>query len=254
MAKAEAVKIKRSDFFRVPLSEIVVEDNFNVREDMGDIESLAKSLAKMGQKVPMIGKRSLGKFIVTAGHRRLAAAQLANEKFGANIETMDFMIGEKDDESRILTMLLDGEGAKALTNAEMVAGIDRLLKSGMKRKAIIDSLVFGDSQAQKYNLVKAAEAPEAIQDLLAEGVISVAKVNELQRKANSDEELIELAEQAVADKKAGKKAPKVNATVAKLEEALSLADPTTAKYAVVKSIVNRLKSGATAEDIAKLLK
>jgi len=82
MAK-EAVKIKRSDFFRVPLSEIVVEDNFNVREDMGDLTPLAKSLAAMGQKVPMIGKRSLGKFIVTAGHRRLGAAQLANEKFGA---------------------------------------------------------------------------------------------------------------------------------------------------------------------------
>lgn len=252
MAK-EQLKIKRSDFFQVPMSDIVIEDNFNVREDMGDLMPLAKSLAKMGQKVPMIGKRSLGKFIVTAGHRRFAAAQLANEKLGANIVAMDFMSGEKDDNSRILTMLLDGEGAKALTNVEMVAGIERLIASGMKKKDIIASLVFGDSQAQKYNLVKAAEAPQELKDLLADGQISVAKVNALQRQAGSDEELIELATQFVADKKAGKTAPKVNATIAKLEDALSLAGKTT-KAIGLKAIVNRLKSGASAEEIAKLLK
>jgi ParB/RepB/Spo0J family partition protein len=253
MTKTE-VKIKRIDFFRVPLSEIEVEEGFTVREDTGDLMPLAKSLAAMGQKVPMIGKRSKGKFIVTAGHRRLAAAQLANEKLGANIEAMDFMVGEKDDDSRVLTMLLDGEGAKTLTNPEMVAGIARLLSNGMKKKAIVDSLVFGDSQAQKYNLVKAAEAPAEIAELLESGQISVAKVNALQRQANSDEELVELAQKAAADKKAGKKTPKVNATIAKLEEAIGIAGKTQPKAAVLQAIVNRLKSGASAEDIAKMLK
>jgi len=100
------------------------------------------------------------------------------------------------------------------------------------------------------------------------GDISIALVNEIQREAKGDEaKQIELAEEAVANaasestdgkkKKAtssNAKTSKVSADVAKLEAALALADATTAKAANLKAIVNKLKSKASAEDIAKLLK
>lgn len=245
--------IKKSDFLKVLLTAIIVEDGFNVREDMGDIDALAKSFAAQGQKQPLKGRRVGDTIVLTAGHRRLAAMKLANEKYGATIMRADVITDKSSDQDRVLEMLLDGEGAKSLTNSEMVTGIDRLIAMGMKKKDIIASLVFGDSQAQKYNLVKAAEAPQELKDFLAAGEISVAKVNALQRQAGSDEELIELATQFVADKKEGKTAPKVNATIAKLEDVLSLAGKTT-KAIVLKAIINRLKSGASAEEIAKLLK
>jgi len=257
--------IQKSDFYKVALAAIVVEAGFNVREDLDGIDELAQSIAKEGQLTPAIGYKVRGedKFVLTAGHRRLAAIKLANEKYGANITHLTLMAGKADDKSRVVTMLLDGDAAKSLSNEEMVKGIKRLLDAGMDRKEIIASLAIEKSQAQKYNLVKAAQAPQEVQDMLDAGVITVATVNKLQRESSNDEELVALAKEAVKDaQEQGKKKAtgsntknkKVSADVAKLEEAIELADPTSAKAAMLKAVVNKLKSKASAEEIAKLLK
>jgi hypothetical protein len=76
---------------------------------------------------------------------------------------------------------------------------------------------------------------------------------------------VKLAEDAVANAKTAPEGKKKKATssnsktkkvsdVEKLEEALSLVDSSNSKTAVLKAIVNKLKSKASAEDIAKLLK
>jgi len=261
--------IQKSDFFKVAIAAILVQEGFNVRKDMGDIDALAQSIAAIGQKVPLIGVKVRGKdeFTLTAGHRRLAAIKLANEKYGANITHANVMSDKGDDKGRVLTMLLDGEGAKKLTAAELAAGFKRLKEEhGMKPKEI--GATVGISQAQVYNILAVAKAPEAIQKMVEAGDISIALVNEIQREAKGDEaKQIELAEEAVANaasestdgkkKKAtssNAKTSKVSADVAKLEAALALADATTAKAANLKAIVNKLKSKASAEDIAKLLK
>lgn len=251
--------IKKSDFFKVLINAIVVEEGFNVREDLEGIDELAQSIATIGQQVPIVASKIKGeeKFLLTAGHRRLAAIKLANEKYGAEIDYVNIMAGDSSDESRTMVMLLDGNGAIPLTNQEMVKGIGRLLEMGVDQKEIIASLALSKSQAQAYNLVAAAKTPKAVQKMIEEGVISVAKVNALQRKAGSDNELVELAEAAAAEgrkPKAEKTERKVSSDIATLEAALELADPTTAKAALLKSIVNKLKAKASPEDIAKLLK
>jgi hypothetical protein len=135
----------------------------------------------------------------------------------------------------------------------MVKGIERLLEMGVDQKEIIASLGMGKSQAQKYNLIAVAKAPKAIKKLVDEGVISTAKVNEIQRATKNEDEQVKLAE--AASKQGRKpKEKKVSADIAKLEDALALSDPTTAKAAWLKAIVGKLKSKASAEDIAKLLK
>jgi len=259
--------IQKSDFYKVAISAILVEDGFNVRKDMGDIDALAQSIAAIGQQVPIIATKVRGedKFRLTSGHRRLAAIKLANEKYGANITQVNVMAASGDEKSRVLTMLLDGEGAKKLTSAEMAAGFARLKEMGMKPKEIGASV--GISQAQVYNILAVSKAPEAIQKMVEAGEISVALVNEIQRETKDADEQVKLAEEAVAN--AGVEAPegkkkkatssnantsKVSADVAKLEAALELADPTTAKAAVLKAVVNKLKAKASAEEIAKLLK
>jgi ParB/RepB/Spo0J family partition protein len=264
MSKEEKT-IQKSDFYKVSIDAIVVEDGFNVRHELVDIDSLAQSIAKEGQINPVIGYKVRGeeKFVLTAGHRRLAAIKLANEKYGAGITHINLMAGKNDEKSRVVTMLLDGEASKSLTTEEMVLGIARLLALGVSNKEIMASIAIGESQAQKYNLIKAAKAPEPIQAMLKNGDISVAGVNKLQRETKSEEELVVKAQEAVekAKQKGSTKATtgtagkdKVSADVAKLEEALSLADPTTAKYAVLKAVVGKLKKKASAEEIAKLLK
>ena len=260
--------IQKSDFFKVLISAIIVEKGFNVRQDMGDIDALAQSIAAIGQQVPLIATKVRGEdaFKLTSGHRRLAAIKLANEKYGAGITQVNVMSASGDEKNRVLTMLLDGEGAKKLTAAELASGFKRL-KEEFKMKPQDIGASVGLSQAQVYNIIAVAKAPEAIQKMVENGDISVALVNEIQRTTKDAEEQVSLAEEAVANAKAeapeGKKkkatssnakTSKVSSDVAKLEAALELADPTTAKASLLKAIVNKLKSKASAEDIAKLLK
>lgn len=262
--------IKKSDFFKVLLSAIVVEAGFNVRRNMGDIDALAHTIANIGQQVPLIGTKVKGedKFILTSGHRRMEAIKIANEKYGANIEYVDVMGAKGDEKTRTLTMLLDGEASKKLTASELASGFARLKTLGMNPKEIGESV--GISQAQVYNILKVGSAPDEIQKMVEEGLISVALVNEIQRTTKDEEEQVKLAKDAVANaqtevdsegktkkKKAtssNAKTSKVSADVTKLELALSLADNTTAKYAILKAVVNKLKSKSSAEDIAVLLK
>jgi len=254
--------IKKSDFYKVLISAILVEDGFNVREDLEGIEELAKSIASIGQQVPLVASKVVGedKFLLTAGHRRFAAIKLANEKFGANIEYVNVMAGSSDEQSRTMTMLLDGNGAIPLTNQEMVKGISRLLEMGVKQKEIVSSLAMSKSQAQAYNLIAAAKAPKEIKKLLEDGVISLAKINEIQRNTNDEKEQVELAETAAAvgrkprAKNGENSEKKKNPVIATLEAAIELSDPTSAKVATLKAIVRKLNAKASAEDIAKLLK
>lgn len=249
---AEDKAIKKTDMLKVRLDAIEIEEGFNVREDYGDVDTLAKQIARQGQKQPLKCVRKGNRVILTAGHRRFDAIKLANEKYGANIEYALVITEKVDDKARVLEMLNDGEGSKPLTNSEMIKGISRLLEMGVSRKEIVDSLGIGLSQAQKYNLVSAAEAPKPVQKMIEKGEISVAKVNEIQRSTKDEQEQIKLADET---SKQGRKArTKKQSTVELLEEAISLADPTSAKVANLKAIVRKLKSGATAQDIATLLK
>lgn len=256
------VAFKRTDVLKVPVNAITVEEGFNVREDLGDIPALAKSLASLGQKVPLKGVKQGDTILLTAGHRRLAAAKYANEKLGANIETLLVLTERLDEKARVMEMLLDGDGSKPLSNKEMVKGIQRLLEQGVKPKEIAESLAMSKSQAQVYNLIKVTKAPTPVIKMIEEGLISVAAVNKLQRETDTEEELLEQAEQAVADaKEKGKKKAtggntkkKKLSDVDKLEEAIKLSDPTAPKVATLQAIVNKLKKGADAEAIAKLLK
>jgi len=259
MSKTVEKNIKKTDIMLVLLSAILVEDGFNVREEMGDIDALARSIAKMGVRNPLEGRKVGDKVMLTAGHRRLLATSVANKKYIGKpgflqepIERVKVLTTKGSDIDRNLVMLLDGEGAKSLTNPEMVKGIARLIDAGMKPKDIIDSLGVSLSQAQKYNLVKAAKAPAAVQALLEEGKVSLATVNKLQREAADDAELIDLVNEAVESGE--KSTKKVSADVKRLEDALALADPTSAKAAMLKAVVNKLKAKASPEDIAKLLK
>lgn len=259
MSKTIEKNIKKTDFLKVLISAIIVEKGFNVREDMGDIDALARSIATIGQDEPLKGRRIGDKILLTRGHRRLAAISIANKKYIGKpgflqepITRVDVIPSKDNDERRVITMLLDGEGSKLLTNAEMVKGISRLLETGMPKKDIIHSLGVSLSQAQKYNLVKAAKAPEAVQKMMEEGKVSLATVNKLQREAKDDAELIDLVNEAIESGE--KSTKKVTADVQRLEDAIALADPTSAKTAMLKAIVNKLKAKASPEDIAKLLK
>ncbi len=259
--------IQKSDYYKVAIDAIEVEEGFNVREDLKGVDELAKSIATVGQNTPIEGYKVRGeeKFVLTKGHRRLAAVKLANEKYIGKpgyleepITHMIVMAGSSDEKDRTIGMLLDGEASQPLTNKEMVQGINRLIEMGVEPKEIVRSLALTKSTAQAYNLIAAAKAPKAVQKMIDEGLISVAKVNSLQRSTTSDKELIEAVEEFIDEKKANEGKPKVKAEkkgeLAILKEAIELADKTSSKAQLLKAIVRKLESKASAEEIAKLLK
>lgn len=254
--------IQKSDYFKVALDAIIVEKDFNVREDLEGLDELAKSIATIGQETPIEGYKVRGedKFVLNKGHRRVAATHIANEKYIGKpgylekpITHMNLMAGSSDEKQRVIGMLLDGEASRPLSNKEMIKGINRLLAMDVPQKEIVQSLSLTKSVAQAYNLIAAAKTPKAVQALIDQGLISSAKVNSLQRKAKkSGELLIDLVENFVEN---GDE-PKVKKTsvIEKLEAVLESADKTTVKGAFLKALVNKLNADASVEDIAKLLK
>ncbi len=280
--------IQKSDFFKVLLSAILIEKSFNPRFNLTKLDELARSIATIGQKTPIEGFKVRGKdeFVLTAGHRRMAAIAIANKKYIGKegylqepITQVNLIAGAKDEKTRLLTALLDGQTEK-LTNAELIGGCTRLAE--FMKPADIGQAI-GRSQAQVYNFLAVAKAPQVIQDMVKDNLISVALVNQIQREAKGNEEKqIKMATDAVgnaqedeptpvsgggatapakAPAKPAKKATaknantnKVSADVAKLQEALALSDETSVKGSLMKALINKLKSKASAEDIAKLLK
>lgn len=67
------------DLVRVPVAGIF-PDPENLRDDVGDVTELAASIRETGLLQPIVARRRGEILIVVAGHRRLAALQLLDEK------------------------------------------------------------------------------------------------------------------------------------------------------------------------------
>lgn len=131
----------RSDQYRIPLDNITIDPKFNVREDYGDINELAKNIAENGQNIAGIIRYEDGKAILVDGHRRFKAINLANKKYKADIPNFKCVKEERgaNEESRIICMLSTSLG-KPLTPLEQAAAIKRLIDYGYKQTEIAKKL------------------------------------------------------------------------------------------------------------------
>jgi ParB family chromosome partitioning protein len=120
---------KRTDIMLVDPRNITVEEGFNVRKDMGDLEGLAHSVVTDGVIVPIEGYkvRSEDRYVLTDGHRRLAAVKLAL-KFHAEgkagfedvskIQLIRLIPSSANIKDRLYIMAITGEKKKDLTDLE----------------------------------------------------------------------------------------------------------------------------------------
>lgn len=270
-------EVRGRETFMIPISKIEIEKGFNPRKknNFGDIDELAQSIAKGGQEDPaeLFKVRGEDRYILTRGHRRMMAIAIANEKYigkdgymTEKITELEAFKGSSDLKDRLIAAMRDSGGnIVKLTNAELIATFARLQDEvGVSPKELIGIVPM--STAQAYNVLAVLKAPKAIQKMVQDDLISIALVNQIIRKTKDLDKQVELAEEAVGKAQVETPEGKVKKATAKhssaktlspievLEAALELADPTTAKAALVKSIVNKLKKKASAEDIAKLLK
>jgi ParB-like partition proteins len=179
-------KTKKTDIMLVDPKNIVIVGD-NIRQDLGDIEQLASSIAEVGIQIPLKGKKVRGedKFELVDGHRRFTAIQLLLSR-GVDIGFIPVSPYLGNSEDRLITMLATGVGQKELTPVEQADGVKKLLSFGYNTDEIAKKI--GKSLPHIYHLLKLSEAPRSIKKLIADGKVSANVVVEIIREFPDDEE------------------------------------------------------------------
>lgn len=200
---AEVLETKRSDVLNIDPRNIEVMEGFNVRKDYGDIDALADSIRANGVIVPLRGFKEGEKFIITDGHRRLAACMKLVEE-GVTMR-VPFVSGGKgyNEERRIIDMIISNDG-KNLNPVEEAEAITRLSNLGLTDKEI--SQKTGRNIVTISGLKSIASAPTKVKRMIESGQIAATEVLQIVRKEKDASKVVEVIERAVESAKAsGKK-------------------------------------------------
>lgn len=211
----ETLKTKKTDLMLIDPRNIVIEDEFNVRSDYGNIDELAKSIVEVGQLEPiMVAKqRGTDQYILTDGHRRMKAILKAIEN-GNSIQYVKAIVTSGNMEDRIFAMVITGIGKKPLNNLEEGEAYKRLKAYGYEVKDIAAKV--GKSLPHIYNMLKLADVPQQVKKHIIKGDISGNTVVSLLKDVKTADDLLKAVEEAVLaseieheeDAKAGKKTTK----------------------------------------------
>lgn len=207
-----------TDLQNVDHRNIIAEEGFNKRgeDNYGDIEGLARSVVEFGVIEALIGykKRGEDKFILTEGHRRLKAIQLAfkyHAEGKAGFENIDkilrvpFRVASANLKDRLMIMAITGKGKQPLTDMEKAALYSELIgvlqTEGMKRTEAIKELGhnLGVSQATVYNVLSLNELPDAIKEEIVAGKISGTTVVAITRDIKDEAQQVAAVKEAIAD-------------------------------------------------------
>lgn len=214
----EIIETKRDDLKKVDPRNIIVEDGFNVRKDLGDIVGLAHSVMTDGVIVPVEGYKVRGedKYILTDGHRRLAAVLLAL-KFNAEgkagfedvskIQLIRLIPSSSNIKDRLYIMAITGEKKKDLTEIEKAEMYSRLVEYGIaegkKRGEVIKEICtrLCVSPASVYNTLKLNALPQEIKTAIVNKEISGGTVTTIIREIKDEAEQIKAVEAAITQAK-----------------------------------------------------
>lgn len=208
------LKTTNTDQFSVDYRLVQPEEGFNHRilSNYGDMEGLALSVCQFGIIEAILGFRKNGLYIITEGHRRKLAVEMAHQyhkdgKAGfediSKIERIPFKISSSNKLDRLLIMGITGQGKQPLTDLEKArlyeAVISEYAAKGLKRTEAINEIVdkMGVSQAAVYNILKLNKLPEEIKTYIAEGSITGATVTNIIREVKDPTEQIKVVEKTI---------------------------------------------------------
>lgn len=214
----EVINTKKDDLKKVDPRNIEIEEGFNERIDYGDIDALARSVVELGVLEPVKAYKKKGedKYVLTDGHRRMKAVNLAIKYHNANkegfediskIQLIKLLAGPSTRKERLLEMAVTGEGKKPLTDLEKASLYQKLIDismaEGKKRGEAITELraKLGVSQATVYNILQLNALPEEIKTAIEKKEISGSTVTTIIREAKSPEEQVRMVNEAIEDAK-----------------------------------------------------
>lgn len=175
--------IKKSDIYRVKLTDLYVEEGFNLREESPELEEHIESLTESimsGAYIPPLVVRvdDESRVVLIDGHCRRRAYLRAVER-GTPIEYVSAEAFKGNDADRVLTMITSSQG-QALRPLEAARGFKRLRNFGWTVREI------ASGTGRSYNYVDAlltlTDSPADLQLAISEGLISVNLAIELHRK------------------------------------------------------------------------
>lgn len=192
-------KTTKGEMLMVDPKNIIANDKDNYREDYGDIEGLAMSIANIGLQLPLKAKKVIGedKWVLVDGYRRMKAINKLAED-GFIIPKVAVVPTKGGQESRIFSILATGINAKELTTTEQIKCVKQL-KDVMGYSVEDISKNIGKSVPHIYHLLKLGTAPKQVLNLMDEGKISTNVVLSVLSKTEDYSERIEMINKAISD-------------------------------------------------------
>lgn len=148
----------------------------NVRTELGDLTELADSIRQKGILQPLVVARRPGGFQLLAGHRRMAAAQLAG------LTTVPVVIrGAVDPGEAIELMLIENCHREGLTPMEKAEAFGKLRDRGYSQTAIAKRTGFHLASVNHY--LTLLDLDEASQEKVRSGELKVGDAIDAVRRA-----------------------------------------------------------------------
>jgi ParB family transcriptional regulator, chromosome partitioning protein len=194
--ETEILKTKKTDILSIDPRNIYVQDGFNVRVDLGDLDSLSESIASIGQQIPLkvVKDRGFERYRVIDGHRRYSAILMAIDK-GAAIPFIKCELFSGNAEDEIFTMIVTGTGQKQLNEVEQAEGLKRLIGFGYKPEELGKKI--GKSIPYIYNLLTISNFPKRVKDYIVDGSISGSTVLNIVKVVDDEAELLKHVKRAI---------------------------------------------------------
>lgn len=217
METVELKETKRTDLLLVDPRRIVVREGFNARKSFEGIEELMFSILENGLRMPLRGFKDGEVMYLTDGERRLRAINMALE-LGYDIPFVEFRTEPKgySEEKRVFDLLLCNDGMKLLPIEEADV-YQRLANFHYKPEEIAKRV--GKSLSYVQNMLKIANSPKELQDLIATEQISATAATSIIAHTSDSNEQVQLAKEAVEVAKVeGKKATNRHITKKEIAE------------------------------------
>jgi ParB/RepB/Spo0J family partition protein len=157
---------KPAELLMIPLESIDFEGN--VRSELGDLETLAASIADHGLIEPIRVHRAGERFVVDVGHRRLAAMGLAGQTHITAIVTAECVEGP----ARSILQLVENIQRRDLGPLEEAEAFRAILEADptLTQKALAARI--GRSQATVANALRLLGLAPEVRDVVTSGELS----------------------------------------------------------------------------------
>lgn len=201
-----------SNIYMLDPKDIYIDPDWNERnmlrpDAIKHIEALALSISKVGIKDPLTVVGIDDKIHLTDGYCRMAAINLAAEKYGTVIEGVKVMIEDRGtDEADHLASMITRNAGLEFTFSEQARVVKRMLALGLDKKEVAERC--GKSLTHIDNCILLLEADVKIMKYLDEDKISQRLVLDTIRKKGS--KALPIVEKAIEKAKASGKSKAKN--------------------------------------------